>query len=239
MLVRSAFLRQTERMPEIFAHRGLHSVERENTLEAFEAARKLGVDGVELDVRRTRDGELVVHHDPAIGEDVIAHSTRADLANYVPTLQESLDVLKGLKVNVEVKNIRDPREPTYDESGEFARDVLDALEHGPWLASGIISCFDVTTCARLRSFDQNVRVGWLLWADDVSEALTKAHVLGFQAVHPYFARVEPGHVGLARELGIELNVWTVNEVADMKRMASLGVDSIITDDPATALSLRA
>ena len=73
-------------MIDVFAHRGFHLAERENTLAAFAAALEIGVDGVELDVRRTLDGVLVVHHDPDVGSLDIALSTRSDLPEYVPTL---------------------------------------------------------------------------------------------------------------------------------------------------------
>ena len=66
-------------MPEIFAHRGLHISERENTIGAFKAAVALGVDGVELDARHTRDGVLVVHHDAHIGDLIIVDSLASEL----------------------------------------------------------------------------------------------------------------------------------------------------------------
>ena len=109
------------------AHRGLHVVERENTVAAFRAAVLAGVDGVELDVRRTLDGALVVHHDPSVEGAVVAESLSGDLAPYVPTLDEALGALDGTFVNVEIKNIRHPSEPTYDESGEFAAQVVSYL----------------------------------------------------------------------------------------------------------------
>ena len=79
-------------MPEIFAHRGLHVTERENTIGAFEAAVALGVDGVELDVRRTRDGVLVVHHDGHIGHLVIVDS----LASELPVHSGHMNLIKFL-----------------------------------------------------------------------------------------------------------------------------------------------
>src|SRR5439155_979681 len=89
-------------------HRGANRLARENTLEAFARAIELGADGVELDVHRTADGALVVHHDAAApGFGSIAEAplgaVRAALP-HVPTLDEALDTCVGSLVNIEVKD---------------------------------------------------------------------------------------------------------------------------------------
>jgi glycerophosphoryl diester phosphodiesterase len=71
---------------DVYAHRGAHLNTRENTLDAFREARALGVAGVELDVRGTADGALVVHHDPVVEQMVIAHTPAGDLPGFVPHL---------------------------------------------------------------------------------------------------------------------------------------------------------
>ncbi len=224
-------------MPAIVAHRGLHVLERENTVAAFKAALELGVDGVELDVRRTRDGVFVVHHDPSVGELFIAECTASQLPSYVPTLDAALDALRGVNVNVEIKNIQHPGEATYDATGDFARGVVTHLRAIGWAESVIISCFDIATCAFVRSFDDDIRVGWLLWLEELPDAMLKAHVLGLDAVHPPFARVTPQDMVRAGELELDVNVWTVNAARDITAMSDMGASSIITDDPALALSL--
>ena len=222
-------------MPEIFAHRGLHVTERENTIGAFEAAVALGVDGVELDVRRTRDGVLVVHHDGHIGHLIIVDSLASELPDYVPTLQDVMKACTGVKVNVEIKNISS--EPGYDKTGDFARSVLNCLHENNWESNVIISSFDKATCAVVRSFDSMMEVAWLLWKEDLDDAITQAHVLGFNAVNPHFTKVDAVVMAQANELGIKVNTWTVNKPSDISAMALLGVNTIITDDPKTALSL--
>lgn len=219
-------------MTEIYAHRGLHRHERENTLGAFRAAVALGVDGVELDVRRSADGALVVHHDPAAAGAVIAHVNRDQLPDYVPSLASAMDALEGVRVNVEIKNILEPGEPTYDATGDFARQVLDFLHASGWADRVIVSCFDEATCAQVRQFDPTIEVGWLIWGVDLSSALVQARALGLNAVHPHFSTLSEPVMAQARDLGLDVNVWTVNEPADIERMARFGVSSIITDDPA-------
>src|SRR5471032_1443931 len=94
----------------LLAHRGGRGPWRENTLEAFAGALRLGADGVELDVRRTSDGRLVVHHDAEITGVGAIHSLRAsELPPWVPGLDEALATCAGATVNVEVKNA--PVEP--------------------------------------------------------------------------------------------------------------------------------
>jgi len=229
---------QTLRVIDVFAHRGLHRTERENTLASFKAAVALGVDGVELDVRRTHDGVLVVHHDPAVGATEIAQNVRSALPEYVPTLEEALESLDGVLVNVEIKNGRGPAE-RYDETGEFARQVLRTIEVSGWSERASISCFDLKTCAFVRSTDRHISVAWLLWDVAVGEALVQAHVLGFNAVNPHFTTVDEEVLGRARDLQLDVNVWTVNAREDLERMASLGVAGIITDDPKLALEVVA
>jgi glycerophosphoryl diester phosphodiesterase len=212
----------------------MHSIERENTLGAFTAAVALGVDGVELDVRRTLDGTLVIHHDPSIGDQVIAQSGLRTLPSYVPTLEEAMSVLLGVRVNVEIKNSRAPSEPSYDETGDLARQVVALIRELGWHESVSISCFDLATCAVVRSFDRDITVDWLLWDVALGDAMIRAHVLGFNAINPHFSTVDASTVARARELELDVNVWTVNSREDLERMASLGVASIITDEPELA-----
>ena len=220
-------------MIDVIAHRGLHTTERENTLSAFRAAVALGVDGVELDVRRTQDGVLVVHHDPVIGPLVVAQSARSALPDYVPTLAEALDSLEGVRVNVEIKNGRGAAE-SYDETGDLARQVLSSVDESGWSERASISCFDLATCALVRSLNREITVAWLLWDVAVGDALVQAHVLGLNAVNPHFSTVDAEVVARARDLQLDVNVWTVNRAEDLERMSDVHVSCIITDDPALA-----
>jgi glycerophosphoryl diester phosphodiesterase len=220
-------------MIDVFAHRGLHVLERENTLAAFAAAVELGVEGVELDVRRTLDGVLVVHHDPGVDSRAIAQSERSALPAYVPTLGEALESLRGVKVNVEIKNGRGASE-VFDEDGELARQVLKAIEESGRAETVSVSCFDLGTCVYARSFNRGIDVAWLLWDVAVGDALVQAHLLGLNAVNPHFSTVDDEVVTRARDLHLDVNVWTVNAEEDLERMVALDVACIITDDPALA-----
>jgi glycerophosphoryl diester phosphodiesterase len=104
-------------------------------------------------------------------------------------------------------------------------------------SSVIFSSFDLATCEALKRVAPEIPVGWLLWLEDLSQALPLARERGFNAVNPPFRRVDREGVELARSLSLEVNVWTVNAPADILAMAALGVDRIISDEPALALSL--
>jgi glycerophosphoryl diester phosphodiesterase len=219
---------------QIFAHRGLHQVETENTVGAFAEARAAGADGVELDVRRTRDGALVVLHDPLVeGVGAVADLECRQLPATVATLEEALTTCAGLRVNVEIKN--HPSEAVYDASGALAHQVVTTLGELGWLDDVIISCFDLATCEAVRLAHASVPVGWLLdWRLDASGSVDQVVERGLSAIHPFFSRVDESLVDRAHARGIEVNVWTVNAAEEMARQFRLGVDAVITDDPRLA-----
>jgi glycerophosphoryl diester phosphodiesterase len=148
-----------------------------------------------------------------------------------------MEVLQSIKVNVEIKVAPSPTRPSVDESATIVRDVLDLLHSVDQIPSVIISCFDLLTCTQVRDYDTDVNVAWLMWDVLLDVALTKAHILGLNAVNPYFSLVTPETFEQSVDLGLELNVWTVNKESDMIALSALGVASIITDLPAKALSL--
>jgi glycerophosphoryl diester phosphodiesterase len=215
----------------------LHTKERENTVAAFLDARAQGVDGIELDVRRTVDGALVVHHGATCNGMDISETRQRELPDYVPTLDDAMEACEGVLVNVEIKNSRDRSETTYDQTGDFARQVVRHLQEINWSDRVIISSFDQATCATARSFDAEIEVGWLLWKVDLAGAMTQAHVLGFTAVHPHYKALNAEAMTLAGELDLDVNTWTVNSRKSLEAMVGLGVNCIITDEPARAMAL--
>src|SRR5579862_8036318 len=135
----------------VLAHRGAHEPAapglRENTVAAFRAAAALGADGVELDVRRTADGALAVHHDPTLPDGRrIEAVARAELPSWVPSLTEALDACAGMAlVDVEIKN--SPLEPGFDPVHAIGRRVAAALAGRPGL---LVSCFNLATLDAFR-----------------------------------------------------------------------------------------
>jgi len=224
---------------EIFAHRGLHTTEPENSVASFLAAKAAGVHGVELDVRRTKDGALVVFHDGGIeGRGDINTLLLHELPEGLPTLEEAMTACQGLRVNVEIKNHE--TDPGHDPSGALTAQVMDLLKELGWLEHVIISSFDRATCELARTLQPNVPAGWLLdWRVPLGDTVKIAHDLGLSAIHPHYLTISASDVEEAHALGLAVNVWTVNAPDDVRAMLAMGVDTIITDDPVTALDILA
>jgi glycerophosphoryl diester phosphodiesterase len=214
----------------VIAHRGASRVERGNTVAAFERAVQLGCDGIELDVRRTADGLLVVHHDAAVPDGrLIVETPRKHLPLYVPTLAEALDACAGAWVNVEIKN--DPGEPDFDPDEAVVEGVLAELEHrgadaGPWL----VSSFRLETVDRCRALGPNVPTAWLVFeiGPDVPGLLAER---GHAAVHPWVDALTADAVARSHDAGLAVNTWTCNDPTRARELARWGIDGICTDVP--------
>jgi glycerophosphoryl diester phosphodiesterase len=213
----------------------------ENTLEAFVAASALGADGVELDVHRTADGGLVVHHDAgARGIGVLAERTEAQIRAArpeIPTLEEALDACAGMLVNIEVKNL--PGDADYDPTDGVAAGVVDLLARRHRKDAVLVSSFNLESADRVRALDGSIPTGLLtLFGMDPVDGVEIAHAHGHGAVHPDLralaGNAAAATVARAHELEIAVNAWTVNGEDEMRRLAAAGVDAIITDVPDVA-----
>ena len=178
-------------MTAVFAHRGCTDGFTENTLDAFAEARRLGADGVELDVRLTADGALAVHHDAEIpGLGAIAELGVADLPAHVPLLADVLAVCEGMVVNVEIKNA--PQDPGWDPGEAVAALTAAAIEEAGWTRAGHRVVLPGGDAARRagggRPPGPRARSGA---SPPRSEpALAEAAGAGFAAVHPFVASVD-------------------------------------------------
>jgi glycerophosphoryl diester phosphodiesterase len=189
---------------------------------------------VELDVRRTRDGALVVHHDEEVaGLGPVGSLACRELPSTVASLPEALTACDGMTVNVEIKNW--PTEAHYDATGSLAHQVVAALDELGWIEGVILSSFDLATCEATRAADASVRVGWILGARaDARSAIGQSIERDLDAIHPHFTLVDGDFVARAHDVGIAINVWTPNDVSEMVRLFSLDVDALISDDPLLA-----
>jgi glycerophosphoryl diester phosphodiesterase len=224
------------RMTAVFAHRGCTEGFRENTLEAFAEAKRLGADGIELDVRLTADGALAIHHDPEIpGFGPVAELRVPDLPPHVPLLVDALAVCEDMEVNVEIKN--DPRDPGHDPSEAVAALTAIAIAEAGWTDRVIVSSFQVSTLRAVQAVDGRLALG-ALWPVlvDTEAALDLAVEEGWRAVHPFVSLVTPGLVSRAHGAGLGVNVWTVNAGEDLRAMMELNVDTVITDRLVDALA---
>ncbi len=234
-------------MVMVVAHRGASTAHKENTLEAFEAARHQGAAGLELDVRRSSDDVLVVHHDAHLADGrLISETPASDLPDWLPSLAEVLDMASDLWVNVEIKNL--PDEPDYD-SGEMIslavaglvtfhlRSSAPAGSSEPDFADRVlVSSFNVDSLIKIRAAEPRIPLGLLVWGQvDPASVIARVEAHGFDAINPHDLMVDQAFVDRARAAGLGINVWTVDDPERIMELARLGVDSIITNNPALAV----
>ncbi len=224
----------------VLAHRGGAGPWRENSLEAFSGALRLGADGVELDVRLSADGELVVHHDAEVPGAGFIHERRHDeLPGWVPTLDGALAACDGSVVNVEIKNA--PTEASYDPAQRVSAAVAAVLARGkdgraPWPARVIVSSFWPDALAAVGQA-QPVALGLLVHpALDALAALHTAETLGCVALHPHHSQVDAALVERAHGRGLAVATWTVNSPEEIDAVVDAGVDVVITDSVADTLA---
>jgi glycerophosphoryl diester phosphodiesterase len=219
----------------IFAHRGASAAYPENTLEAFRAAGPLGAEWVELDVRRTADGELAVHHDAYLADGrAIVELRAADLPATALSLAEALEACRPLGVNVEIKN--SPHDVDFDETAAIVEPVVAAIEECSQPI--IVSSFHGPTLERVRVVGPNIACAFLTFdLRDPRETIDASVAAGYVALHPWDGSVTQELVQLVHDAGLKLNAWTVDDPSRILELAEMGVDGIITNVPDVAASV--
>ena len=232
--------------PLNIAHRGASAAAPQNTLAAFRRALELGADGVELDVHLSADGVPVVMHNFNLEEstDGAGHITDKTLAELkeldagskfapefagerIPTLAQVFETLEGkMLVNVELKDI--------SPSGVgLEAPVVEVVRKYGMEKKVLFSSFNPFTLRRIRPHARDIPSG-LLVAHDLPIQLRRAWLAPFtphEARHPDAEMTDERLVKWCHARKLRVNVWTVNEPVEMKRLIALGVDGIITDVP--------
>jgi glycerophosphoryl diester phosphodiesterase len=216
------------RRPTVIAHRGASGYEYENSRAAFRRAITLDADGVELDIHATRDGAIVVHHDPEVpGFGPIALLTLAGARQVrirngetLPLLQEVLDLVGDHDVWIEMKTLP----PAHD------RALLALLDGGPAPERYAVHSFDHRIVRRLGESQPELRRGILLSAylDDPVGAL---HAVGATTLWQEWHLVDQDLVQRVHAIGGQIIAWTVNEIGDLERLVRLGVDGLCGNYP--------
>ena len=226
---------------QVIAHRGASKAERENTLAAFRRAGELGSHAVELDVRRTADGKMAVHHDAALADGrLICELNASELPEHIPLLPEALDACAGMWVNIEIKN--HPIDADFDATDALAATVAAHLaergEDHRWL----ISCFHRPTVDAMRTLRPEVRTAWLTEGvrdEDCERVAREMANMGHTALHPYTKHLNRNCVEVFHKHGLQVNSWTIDDPARMAEVIEWGIDGICTNVPDVALQVIA
>lgn len=233
--------------PLIFAHRGAVEFAPPNTLPAFAKALEMGVDGIELDVHASKDERLVLIHDWTVDATTNATGpvdsfTAAELAAMdagshfspefagvgVPTLDELFDLVGDrCIVNVEIKTL------DYLTGGKTVDPLKAMIRDRNLYDQVIVSSFNPLPLIRLRREDPRIQLG-LLYHHTLPTSLWEtwmSPIIKPEALHPHYSLVDEKSMARAKKHNHAVNVWTVNELDEARRLADLGVDAIITDYP--------
>lgn len=227
-----------------FAHRGYTARAPENSVAAFEAALDLGVDGIELDVRTCKSGEVIVFHDPTLqrltnGRGFVKAKTLSEVKSLhllsdhelppqrIPTLQEVIELVKGRALlNVEIKTRGLPKDGIEEK-------VLAILRQYNIEYETLISSFNPLVIRRLRKLDPELVTGFLV---DGSFSVRRSEIplsriAGAKAIHLEQSLAKKTVLEKLQKLGFYCVVWGVNDPRQMQRLVDLRVHGIITDRP--------
>ena len=217
-------------------HRGAKGFEPENTLISFQKALEMQVDGIELDVHCTCDGEIVVIHDEKIdrttnGTGAVNTLSLLELKKFringiheIPTLKEVFDLVnKKCFINIELKG------------NGTAKSVVEIIEHyvseKSWSYQHfLVSSFDWNALQEVHLLNPKIPIG-VLTNTDLDLAFAFAKFIKAYSIHPYYHLLTAENVAQMQSKNFKVYPWTINEPEDIIFIKSLQVDGIITDFP--------
>jgi len=230
--------------PLVIAHRGASKYAPENTFAAFDLAIEMGADAIELDTMLIGDGTPVVIHDQTLGRTTdgsgsISSKRIEELRSLdagsifdsrfagekIPTLEEVFTAIGNkILINVELKNIASP----FDRLPEI---VVGLVRECGLSDRVLLSSFNPIALIKAHRAGPEIRRAALIgggpkYVRGLIEAFTD-----YTSVHPEVSLVNQGTVKNYHAAGLKVNVWTVNDQADMMELLSIGVDGLITDAP--------
>jgi glycerophosphoryl diester phosphodiesterase len=240
----------TRSTPLIIAHRGASAYAPENTIAAFELAIQQRADVIELDAKLTADEHVVVIHDVTVdrttnGTGFVHELTLSDLKQLdashtfnskfrgetIPTLDEVFNKIGNrIMINIELSNYRSP----FDSLPEKVDQVIKS--HG-LQDNLLVSSFNLISLRRFHQLKPSIPIGILVKRGLLSNLIGSdlGNILvSYQSYHPEKRLVNQELVNKVHRYGRRIYPFTINSASEMKRLLSLQVDGIFTDDPITA-----
>lgn len=235
-------------MTQVFAHRGYAAAFSENTMTSFIEAEKAGADGIELDVQLTKDGEVVVIHDEKVdrttsGIGFVKDFTYKELRKFnankkgmkkepIPSLQEVLEWLQTnqLYCNIELKNGKF----RYEGMEEKVIALIRKYQLSDRIIFSSFNHYSIVYCYRLAPEIETAP----LYSEGLYMPWVYAQSIRAKGIHPKLAAAPDAIIQNARENGIAVRPYTVNNEEDMRRLYQINCTALITDDPVKALRIR-
>ena len=226
---------------KIISHRGRTSRKSvDNTLESINNAIDLNVDMVEVDIRRTKDSQIVCFHDQDIDDKFLRdldYSEIIEIDSQIPTLEQVLWSAKG-KIGIEIEL----KEPDYE------RDVISIVRDYFDYNNFVLKSFHPQVVERVKEIDQKISTGLLLGSAfslehlflTIKEAFTCNNFKQSKAdfISPYYKIFEAGWFSRFTRNKVPVQVWTVNDVESIRTLINQQVHSIVTDIPEVAIGIR-
>ncbi len=238
--------------PMVFAHRGASAYAPENTLSSFQLAVELGAPAIELDVKLTGDGEVVVLHDQTLdrttnGNGDIRQFTLTQLrkvdagekfdskfrGEHIPTLREVFDLFgNSVILNIELTNYASPQD-------DLLTRVVSLIKQFHLEESTLFSSFLPVNLIKARGMCPDVPIGLLTfpgWKGWFFRSPMNFWIPR-EAIHSHISDISPDFIERQHRSGKRVHVWTVNAADSIQCMFEYGVDGIFTDDPKLALCI--
>lgn len=232
-----------DRADQVIAHRGYWKTEgsAQNSISSLKNSYRIGVYGSEFDVHITRDGEVVVFHDDDIDGIKIENAQFAELKDkrlkngeHIPTLKEYLDAAKSLG---QMKLILEVKEHIQKSDEDRCVDAVLRLVEESGLKDRVeYISFSKHACDYLVAKAPDSKVSYLN-GDLTPEEAKKAGYAGIDYEDKVFNE-NPDWIAKAKELGLVTNVWTVNNLHEIKRFFRLGMDFVTTNKPEKAKDIQ-
>ena len=227
---------------KITAHRGSSLKAPENTLAEFEKAIEDMADYIELDVQQTKDGAIIVMHDPNVyrttgvnsyvWEMTLDQIEELDAGSFfsqqyagekVPTLEEVIKLVKGkAKLNIEIK-------PSVHDT-DLTEKVVKLIKDNNFTQDCVITSFDYATLKKVKKIDSNMEVGYIL-SVAYGNFYNMDDIDFFSVNASFLSKIT---VDAIHNAGKQVHAWTVDNTVSIKNLANKGVDNIITDVPIAA-----
>ncbi len=214
----------------LIGHRGCKDIEPENTLLAIKKAIAIGVDGVEIDVRLSKDKELVVIHDDTLdrttnGKGFVKNLILKELKKLnagkgekIPTLQEVINVIKDrIYLLIELKA----------EGTE--KSVVELIKKNK-LKKAIIISFIHQLVKNVKKIDKKIKTG-ILFKDNQTDPVVMAKNTNSEFVFPKYELVDKEFVVKCHKKGIRVAAWNINNPDELKKASKLGLDIIYSNRP--------